>query len=360
MTVAALDMLAMRSQITAKVRQGLVPALGAGADSGDAGTHPKNEEAYDLYLRGIALPHDPLPNKDAITMLERAVGLDPSYAPAWGYLGLRYHYDGSYSNGGEEMLKRSDAALERSISLDPNYIAAIAWLITNRVEQGQLAKAYQDAKALVERHPENAQAHFALAYVLRYGGAIEESAHECDAALALDPGNFAWRSCAFTFDQLGNYARAMEFLQLDAGSLWASNNMMREYIRDGKLAQAKQFADNLKGMSQFGTQMMKACIENRQSPDLAPLARDVVATRLADPDPEPSYIVAGDLLYCGQKDAAVQLIKSSIAAHYCAYTGLQNDSTWGKLRGTPEFAALLSAAKQCRDDFLSARSQAVP
>jgi serine/threonine protein kinase/TolB-like protein len=360
MTVAAPDMIAMRSQITAKVRQGLVPALGAGVDSGEASTHPKNEEAYDLYLRSIALPHDPLPNKDAIVMLERAVGLDPSYAPAWGYLGLRYHYDGSYSNGGEEMLKRSDAALERSISLDPNYIVAIAWLITNRVEQGQLAKAYQDAKALVERHPENAQAHFALAYVLRYGGAMEESAHECDAALALDPGNFAWRSCAFTFDQLGNHARAMEFLQLDAGSLWASNNIMREYIRDGKLAQAKQFADKLKGMSQFGTQMMMACIENPQSPDVARLARDVVATRHADPDPEPRYIVAGDLLYCGQKDVAVQLIKSSIDGHFCPYTGLQNDSLWAKLRGTPEFAELLSTAKKCRDDFLSERSQAAP
>ena len=85
MTVAAPDMIAMRSQITAKVRQGLVPALGAGTDSAEAGTHPKNEEAYDLYLRSIALPHDPLPNKDAIAMLERAVGLDPNYAPAWGH-----------------------------------------------------------------------------------------------------------------------------------------------------------------------------------------------------------------------------------------------------------------------------------
>src|ERR1700686_3443920 len=89
MTVAAPDMIAMRSQITAKVRQGLVPALGAGGDSGEASTHPKNEEAYDLYLRSIAIPHDPLPNKDAIAMLERAVGLEPAYAPAWGYLGVR-------------------------------------------------------------------------------------------------------------------------------------------------------------------------------------------------------------------------------------------------------------------------------
>jgi len=81
MTVSAPDMIAMRSQITAKVRQGLVPVLGAGADSGDAGTHPKNEEAYDLYLRSIALPHDPLPNKEAIAMLERAVGWIPAMRP---------------------------------------------------------------------------------------------------------------------------------------------------------------------------------------------------------------------------------------------------------------------------------------
>jgi serine/threonine protein kinase len=358
MTVAAPDMIAMRSQITAKVRQGLVPALGGGTDSGEAGTHPKNEEAYDLYLRSIALPHDPLPNKEAIVMLERAVGLDPSYAPAWAYLGLRYHYDAAYSNGGEATRKRSNAALERAISLDPNYIFAAAWLITNRVEQGELVKAYQDGKALVTRHPENAQAHFALGYVLRYGGAIEESAHECDAAMSLDSGNFMLRGCAFTFDQLGNYARAMDFLQLDAGTVWASNNIMRHYIRDGKLAQAKEIAEKLKDISQFDYGMVLACIENPSSPDVGPLARQVVATRLADPDPEPRYVVAGDFLFCGQKDLAVQMLKSSIAGHFCAYTGLQNDSAWAKLRGTPEFAELLSAAKQCRDDFLSQRSQA--
>jgi len=357
-TVAAPDMIGMRSQITAKVRQGLVPALGAGINAGEAGTHPKNEEAYDLYLRSIALPHDPLPNKDAIAMLERAVGLDPTYAPAWGYLGLRYHYDGAYSNGGEAMRKRSDAALERAISLDPNYSFAVAWLITNRVEQSQLAKAYQDAKALVARHPENAQAHFALAYVLRYGGAVEESALECDAALSLDSGNFMLRGCSFTFDQLGNYARSIDFLQLDAGSVWASDNLMRHYIRDGKLAQAKEIAEKFKGTGPFDFRMMTACIENPSSADAVSLTRKEAATLLADPDPEPRYVVASDLLFCGQKDVAVQLIKSSIAGHFCPYTGLQNDSMWAKLRGTPEFAELLSAAKQCRDDFLSQRSQA--
>ena len=88
--VAASDKIAMREQITSRVRQGLVPVLGGLSSSGEAATRPKSEEAYDLYLRSIALPHDVAPNKEAIAMLERAVGIDPSYAPVWDALGLRY------------------------------------------------------------------------------------------------------------------------------------------------------------------------------------------------------------------------------------------------------------------------------
>jgi len=240
MTVSAPDMIAMRSQITAKVRQGLVPALGGRTNSEEAGTHPRNEEAYDLYLRSVSMPHDPLPNKDAITMLERAVGIDPSYAPAWEALASRYYFDSQYSNGGEAMFQRSNADYERAMALDPDFVRPAVGLVINRVERGELARAYQAAKALVERHPENAGAHLALAYVLRYGGITDQSAQECDTALSLDPGNFSYRSCAFVFDALGNHARAMDFLQLDAGSDWVSRNLVLHYIVSGNLAQARQ------------------------------------------------------------------------------------------------------------------------
>jgi hypothetical protein len=130
---------------------------------------------------------------------------------------------------------------------------------------------------------------------------------------------------------------------------------MRQYIRDGKLAQAKEIAEKIKDVRR--SRVMTVCIESPSSAELASLAQGEAAALLADPDPEPRYIVAADFLFCGQKDSAVNLLKSSIAGHFCAYTGLQNDSRWAKLRGAPEFAELISAARQCRDDFISQRLQ---
>jgi eukaryotic-like serine/threonine-protein kinase len=355
MTVAAPDMIAMRGQITAKVRQGLVPALGAGADSAEGATRPKNEEAYDLYLRSIAVPHDPAPNKDAIAMLERAVGLDPSYAPAWNALGRRYHYDSAYSNGGEGAFQRANAAFERALALDPNFIDPAGELTGAEVERGQFMRAYQEAKALVDRHPENAHAHFSLSYVLRYGGAIEESARECDTALALDPGNYAFRSCVFSFEQLGNYARAKEFLQLDSGSAWAASNMIRLDIRDGKLAPVRDLAEKFRDQK-WGPEML-ACATHPGSENAAKLAQQEADQVFADPDPEVHYVVASDVLFCGQKALALRMIKSSIEGHYCPYEGLRNDSIWAPLRSAPEFPELLAGAKKCQDDFLAQRGQ---
>ena len=243
LNVAAADLIAMRGQITAKVRQGLVPALGAGTES-ENGTRPKNEEAYDLYLRSVSIPHDASPNKEAIAMLERAVGLDPNYAPAWRALGERYYYDGHYSDGGEAMLQRSMTAEERALARI-RLQRRRQPLISSRVETGELGKAYRDAKALVDRHPDKAMAHFALSYVLRYAGVFDESARECDAALALDPGAYQLRSCSFVFELLGNYERAMDFLQLDMGSEWVGANLTPHFLRQGKRSEARENARKL-------------------------------------------------------------------------------------------------------------------
>ena len=131
--------------------------LGAAGGFLETSTRPSNQEAYELYLRSVAASHDTAPNREAIKILERAVELDPNYAPAWAEVGQRYYYDATYSNGGELMFQHSNAALERALALDPNLIAAASQLIVNRVDRGELGKAYEEATALVKRRPESAR-----------------------------------------------------------------------------------------------------------------------------------------------------------------------------------------------------------
>ena len=99
LTTPAQDLIALQGEMTAQVRQGLLPTLGVTGGLAETGTRPKNPEAYDFYLHSIALPHDPGANKDAIAVLEHVVQLDPNYAPAWEQLGLRCYYDATYSDG---------------------------------------------------------------------------------------------------------------------------------------------------------------------------------------------------------------------------------------------------------------------
>jgi serine/threonine protein kinase len=112
LTVASTNLIAMREQVSAKVRQGLLPLIGRSPALQTA--RPNNEEAYDLYLRSAAVPHDASPNKQAIVMLERAVGIDASYAPAWSALAQRYYYDAEYADGGEAAYQRARAAIGRA------------------------------------------------------------------------------------------------------------------------------------------------------------------------------------------------------------------------------------------------------
>jgi serine/threonine protein kinase len=356
-SVAASDKIAMREQITSRVRQGLVPVLGGLSAFGEVGTRPKSEEAYDLYLRSIAVPRDVAPNKDAIAMLERAVGIDPSYAPAWEALGLRYYFDGSYGDGGEPAFERSDSATERALALDPDLISARSQLITNRAERGEVRSAYAEASALVKRRPNSAGAHFALGYVLRYAGLLDESAHECDTALALDRGNYQFRSCSWAFIQLGKPQRAMEFVRLDADSEWAARTTAFILIGQGKLGEARQTIQRMPDAPLMGRDLLQACLDPQRTSQVYRAARKMETASFAKLDAEPRYEFGALLSYCGQKDAALRLLRSAVEQNYCAYTALQTDPLLVKFRRTPEFSELLSAAKECQNGVLAQRDQ---
>ncbi len=355
-TTSAEDLIALQDQLAGQLRQGLLPMLGAAGGFLDTGTRPKDPEAYDLYLHSLALTRDPGPNKDAITVLEQVVKMDPNYAPAWEALGERYYFDATYSNGGESVFQRSNAAAERAVSLDPNRMMAASRLITNRVERGELGKAYAQATDMVKRRPESAQAHYTLGYVLRYAGMLEEATRECDAALALDRDNFLFRSCAWPFMELGQTKRAMDFLKLDAGSEYANWVMPSLLLREGKVAEAREAVKRVSGAPIYYRDLLQACLLGPAS-ELDRIAHEDETGEPTDPDPEMSYYQGAILAYCGKKEAALHMLQNAVEANYCAYSNLLSDPLLVKLRGSAEFDQVLTAAHECQQSVSNPQGQ---
>jgi serine/threonine protein kinase/tetratricopeptide (TPR) repeat protein len=359
-TAPAQDLIAMQAQMAAQIRQELLPALGAAGGFLDTGTHPKNPEAYDLYLHSLALPHDPGPNKDAIAVLEHVVAVDPTYAPAWEQLGVRCYYDEGYSDGGEPMFQRSNQACERAMELDPNRVVAARQLIANRVERGELGKAFQAAQALVKRRPESAEAHFAMGYVYRYAGMLQQSTSECDTALALDPGNYFFRSCAWAFMELGKTERAADFIRLDAGSEWAAYVTPSVLLREGKIAEAREAVKRMPGTPRYHRDLWEACLQLRPAADLDRMAQEAETSLPTEPDPETWYYQGALFAYCGKKQAALHLLQSAVEQNYCAHENLLYDPLLAKLRTDTAFDKVLTAAGACQEAVRAASNTKSP
>jgi serine/threonine protein kinase len=348
------DLITLQNKLTTQVQQGLLPVLGAGGGDLNTASRPKSPEAYDLYLHSLALPHDVAPNKDAIAVLEHVVGEDPGYAPAWDALGHRYYYDAYYGGGGEEMFQRSNAAYERALALDPNRVGAASSLITNRVERGELVRAYNAATDLVRRRPQNADAHFALSYVLRYAG-MQEATQECNTARSLDPGNSNFRSCAWAFLELGKTDRAMDFVHLDAGTEWAAWVSTYVHLASGNVAQARESVKNVSKAPTYHRELLVACTQAQRPADLDRIVREAESSAMMEPDPEAWYHVGALLAYCGEKEPALRLLKAAVQQNYCAYSPLLEDPLLKDLRKDTAFNQVLTAGSVCQEALKEGR-----
>ncbi len=342
------NLIGLHEQLKSQIQRGLLPVLGGGGGAIETASAPKNPEAYDFYLRSVAQPHDPKPNKEAIKMLEWAVGIDSSYAPAWEALGQRYNFDSVYGGGGEDVFQKSNNAFERAVTLDPNRVMAASSLITNRVERGDLGRAYDAATDLVRRRPQSADAHFALSYVYRYAGMLPESAEQCNAARQLDPGNFAFRSCAWSFAEMGKTDRAMDFVQLDSGSEWAAWVTPYVNLAEGNVGEARKNTKSMAKAPFYHRDLMEACTATQRPPDMAKIVRDAESSVMIEPDAEAWYHVGALMAYCGQNESALRLLKAAVQQNYCAYSALLDDPLLKGLRKDTAFNAVLTAGSNCQ------------
>ncbi len=103
------------------------------------------------------------------------------------------------------------------------------------------------------------------------------------------PGNYAFRSCAWRFMELGRTQRAMDFVRLDAGSEWAAFVMPSVLLREGKVAEARESVKKIStipSIIEICSRHASACGQLPSWTKSRPSAETAV---LAEPDPEPWY-----------------------------------------------------------------------
>jgi TolB-like protein len=354
------DLIAMRNEMSNRVRAGLLPSLNAGQQSEP--NRPRNDESYTLFLRASAMSQDPQPNKEALALLERAVALDPSYAPAWAAISARAYNDSEYSDGGDAARHRAEAAATRAMSLDGDLVDPPRRLIIMRVESGDLENGYLQARDFLKRRPDSGDAHFTMSYVLRYAGLLSEASRESERARAIDPKNAGWRSGGIPYLLLGDFRRARAFLDLDAGSTWNRNLTLIMMLREGRLDEALQFghSGSRNQIEASWWPALEAGLSHRPPAEVNDKAGRAADDVLKLNDSEPMYFTGGILAHIGANEQALRLLHAAVEHSYCSYPAMDLDPAFNSVRSTAEFKQIRQAGIACQQRFVRFRSQFPP
>jgi len=249
------DVFAVQEEIASAVVDSLEITL-MGARPRVAATDP---EAYALFLQGRQLGRQRTAEalQDAVAVLKHAVTIDPAYAPVWGELARVYSTQvGSGLLPIDEGYELAREAADRALSIDPEYAPAIAHLgLIAMAHDNDLAAAaeyYERALALaptdtdimtdaagllqglgrldqaitlkeyaVARDPMNPRGHHNLGNAYRWAGRWDDAIASFNAALSLSPGHLGARAAiAQALLGKGEPGAALAAAQLEPSRPW--------------------------------------------------------------------------------------------------------------------------------------------
>src|SRR6059058_3771578 len=211
------DIFGVESEIAKAIADALLAKLTGGEQRALAVKPTNNSEAYDAYLRGLALEArtttSPDDSEKAAGFYERAVQLDQGFALAWARLSRANAH--VYFGGLDSTTARRDAterALNTAQKLQPN---SPETLLAQAYYQYWVRRDYELAKGTFGRVrellPGSSDVPGALALIARRQGRWDESVAYWEQTLVLDPRNTEWLALAAeTYAMLRQFPAALK------------------------------------------------------------------------------------------------------------------------------------------------------
>ncbi|NIM01402.1 MAG: protein kinase [Acidobacteria bacterium] len=352
-TVPRDELLELRTLVSDEITRGLLPRLGATA--GDDAVSPTNEEAYRLYLESVSLRLDPEPNLEAITLLEKAVDLDPEFADAWARLGRRYYFESFWPGRAVSFRKKASDALERALSLVPGHPQAFTFSSTLRVEANEAGPAWLSAREQLTRRPNSPELQFAMSYILRYAGLLDEAIEYCDRARRMDPENSGARSCYVPHLSTGDWNQARSYLRLDGRTNYYRRAMIRVAMFEGDIEGSRSFFEEEIEQSGPGgyADWIQSFLDGRPLDPDAPIPEELADGMV---DPENKFLMAADIGSFQNPGITFRWALEAFEEGYCLGDYLEASPYFRNARDHPDWPKLVEASRACTQRFLDFRA----
>jgi serine/threonine protein kinase/Tfp pilus assembly protein PilF len=189
------DIFGVESDIAKGIAESLQAKLSGREEQALAVKPIKNPHAYDAYLRGLAFQtrsswHSDDALRNAIDSYEKAVQLDPSFAPAWARLARAHAW--KYERHEGTVLRRDAAtkALDNAQKLQPDSPETLLALgYYQRFVLGDWEAAKTTFRRVGEMLPSSSEVPMALGRIARNEGQWNDSNSYFERALSMDPRN---------------------------------------------------------------------------------------------------------------------------------------------------------------------------
>ena len=269
------DVFAIESELAGKIVAQLQAQISPSEKAAIEQKPTDNVEAYDAYLRGLALEvHGGYSNdilRAAIGFYEQALQLDPNFALAWARLSRAGAW--LYFSGDDRTAARRDAvknALENTQKLQPNSPdtqLALGWYQCHVLHDYRLAKTTFEFVSKIL--PGSSEVPDALAAVARRLGNWNESIAYLEQALALDPRNAElYSALGFTYATLRQFPMARRFYDRALDILPNDPDLMAVkatiYQAEGNLPEAVEILSKVEVQSPsypFGARILQLTLE---------------------------------------------------------------------------------------------------
>jgi non-specific serine/threonine protein kinase len=310
---------------------------------------PGNPMAYEFYLRGSQLSHNPVNWPVARDLLLQSVGADPYYAPAWARLARIHWLIGKYTfEDPETQMTLAQQALHRALQLNPGLPAAIGLRAHLDVYSGRCVQAMTDLIRRARQRTNDADVYSSLVLATRFCGLAEASIAAHKQARRLDPS--IRTSIGYTYFFTANFE-----LALDEGRSNLAGFAAEVYDAMGErekmleeLAKIKPGTDEDSYLGAWNIVTRGALLGEREA-SLKALERIVVGFH----DPEGTYLLARHFAHWGETDRALELLAKSVDEGYYCLQYTTRDSRFASLRGQPRLAEILRRADEGRREAMS-------